>query len=317
ISADVREGSFQKDLETFLSDQFPLREALVYLQTGIRYISGQREIGGAYLCGDGRLIQKITQADIDKAELRKYAGKINKLTEICPVYVLYVPSAGAVPGNLLPAGAPTYDYTSLYEDLVPALGRAKSLNLSDYLTDGKYYYKTDHHWNAQGAYLGYRAFCDLKGEEPREMEEYHCRMASPDFRGTLSSMVPVLKSRDEILLPEVPETTVTADGNTIDFYDEASLAGKDKYNVFQGGNHGILEIENKEYNNTLTDKINDKEGKTLLILKDSFANSFVPYIVRDYSRIIMIDERYSFLGLTETIQQIRPDEILVIREIIH
>ena len=57
ISGNIKDGSFQTDLESFLSDQFPLREKLVLLQTYLRFLAGQREIGGAYLCPDGRLIR--------------------------------------------------------------------------------------------------------------------------------------------------------------------------------------------------------------------------------------------------------------------
>ena len=91
ISSDIKDGSFQSDLENFLSDQFPLRDGLVYARNALRYLCGKREISGAYLCRDGRLIQKITDADIDKSALLAYADKFNGIAKKHKVFVMYVP----------------------------------------------------------------------------------------------------------------------------------------------------------------------------------------------------------------------------------
>jgi hypothetical protein len=306
ISFNVFDGSFQDSLDSFMSDQFPLRDELVYLQTGMYYISGQREIKGAYICDDGRLIQYVTNQDINTNALISYADKINRIAKTDTVYVMYVPSACAVLTNRLPFGAPTYDYSGLYESLKTHLENAKVIDLKETLSDENCYFKTDHHWNANGAYKAYEAFCNAKGEKPRTIESFGIKTVSSDFKGTLYSKIPISKQTDEIIIPSVPDLKVTADGVPIDFYELSSLETKDKYNVFQGGNHGITEIENENGN-----------GKTLLILKDSFANSFVPFIVNDYSKIIMLDERYTFISLEDYIEKLAPDEILVLRETVN
>ena len=307
ISFNVKDGTFQNDIESLLSDQFPFREGLVKAQTGIRYIIGQRDIGGAYICKDGRLIQKITDADIDKSALISYADKINLIAEKSRVYVMYVPSAETVLKNELPKGAPIYDYGALQNELEAHLTNAKIIDLRIALSDIQCYYKTDHHWTVLGAYGAYSAFCNAKGESAKPMESFELSTVSSDFQGTLFSKVPIVKTKDEIKLPKVPKLNVAADGAEIDFYDMSALSSKDKYNVFQGGNHGIVEIENP----------NAKSDKTLLILKDSFANSFVPFIAEDYSKIIMLDERYGFISTQEYADSLNPDEILVLREIIN
>lgn len=306
ISRKIRDGSFQEDLESYLSDQFPLREELVYLQTWLRFAVGQRDIGGAYICKSGRLIQKTTDADIDVKALKAYALKVNAAAEERKTYVMYVPSAGVELKSELPKGAVMYDYDSLYAGLTKRLPAATALDLRGVIASPDCYYKTDHHWNYNGAYLAYTEFCKARGVQAKPLESFGVKTVSGDFRGTLYSKVPTFKGVDEIGLPSVPELSVTADGKTIDFYDYKALETKDKYNVFQGGNHGVVEIENKNGN-----------GKTLLVLKDSFANSFVPYIAGEYSKIVMLDERYAFVSLNEFAKQLNPDEILVLREIIN
>jgi len=305
ISHNIKDGSFQGDFETYLSDQFIFREKLIWAQTGIRYLAGQRDIGGAYICKNGRLIQKITNSDVDKSQLEAYAKKINRIAGDYKVYVMLVPSAGCVLKDELPDGAPMYDYDGIYNSLSTELNNANMIDIKAALSLPDCYYKTDHHWNALGAYNAYNAFCEAKHERAAALESFNLKSVSTDFQGTLFSKVPISKEKDEILLPENQFSEVTADGVKADFYDMKALESKDKYNVFQGGNHGICEIENK----------NAKSDKTLLILKDSFANSFVPYIAGDYKKIILLDERYTFVSLEDYVKTLNPDEILVLKEI--
>ena len=307
ISSDIKGGEFQSDLESFLSDQFPIRDKLVFCQSKLRYLIGQRDIGGAYICKNGTLIQKITESDINKEALSSYADKINSIAKSRAVYVMYVPSAGAVLKEELPKGAPFYDFGKLCSELESRLENARLIDLRIDLSSDECYYKTDHHWTDKGAYKAYSAFCDAKGESPAAYESFDLKEACADFQGTLYSKAPIVKTADEIRLPEIPELKVTADGRETPFYDMSALETKDKYNVFQGGNHGIVEIENQ----------NATSDKTLLILKDSFANSFVPYVAGDYSKIIMLDERYTFISLEDYVEGLSPDEILVLREIIN
>ena len=305
VSHNFKDGSFQSDLENYLSDQFLFRDALVYTQSMIRFGLGQRDIGGAYICDGGRLIQKITETEINEKSLCAYADKINRIAENNKVYVMYVPSAGAINQKELPSGAPMYDYSSLYNKLSSRLDNAICIDLRNYLNSTDYY-KTDHHWNADGAYAAYAAFCTAKGENAKKKELFKLKKVTSDFQGTLYSKALVKNTKDDILLPDIPSLEVISDGKSIDFYDYSALKTKDKYNVFQGGNHGITEI-----------KRNADNGKTLLVFKDSFANSFIPYIVRDYSRIVIIDERYAFISAEEYVKSVKPDEVLFLREIIN
>lgn len=306
ISPDFFSGEFQDSLDSFVSDQFPFREKFIYLRTGLLFASGQREINGAYVCDDGRLVQYVTDADIDENVLISYADKVNRIAKNNTVYVMYVPSACVELSGQMPGGKPTYDYQALCETLSSHLKSARLIDLTEKLANEAFYYKTDHHWNINGAYEAYKAFCEEKGETPKPLDSFGIRTVSEDFRGTLFSKVPISKQIDEIIIPSIPELSVTADGVPVDFYSLDALEAKDKYNIFQGGNHGIVEITNEKGN-----------GKTLLILKDSYANSFVPFIADEYSKIIMLDERYTFISLEEYVNTLSPDEILVLREIIN
>ena len=97
--------------------------------------------------------------------------------------------------------------------------------------------------------------------------------------------------------------SVTADGKESSVYNMAAAGEKDKYKVFFGGNYGQTVITG-----------GCKNGKTLLMIKDSFANSLAPMLTADYETIIMLDMRY-FAGSTQQlIEDYGVDEILFVAE---
>ena len=85
--------------------------------------------------------------------------------------------------------------------------------------------------------------------------------------------------------------TLNKDSNTTldGLYDLSKLEEKDKYPVFLGGNNAYVDI-----------KTSVKNGKTLLVIKDSYAHTFVPMLANHYERIIMLDYRY-FNGSTKAV----------------
>lgn len=291
--------NLQDDFESYLSDQFIARDFIVSSKSKLKYAFGKRDINGAYI-GKNRYLQKITDSDVDEKSCILYADKINKLAEDVQTYVIYVPSAGCVLKNELPKNAKMYDFDKLYSTLSSRLTNAKMIKIND--ID---YYITDHHWTSAGAYSAYKSWCEAHNTKPKN---FNFKTVSSDFQGTLYSKALINKfGFDTIEAPVISEEiTVTADGKNIELYDETALKSKDKYNFFEGGNHGVLTIENH----------NAKSHKVLLILKDSFANSFVPYLVGDYQKIIMLDERYTFITPNEIIENENIDELVVIKEII-
>ena len=80
---------------------------------------------------------------------------------------------------------------------------------------------------------------------------------------------------------------------------------KDKYAVYMGGNYAEVNISTGE-----------PSGKgRILIVKDSFANSMVPWMLKDYANIDMIDLRYFTGSLQSYIERTKPDEILVLYQL--
>ena len=310
ITFDVMDGKLQDSLEKYLSDQFPLRDTLKGAEVNLKLTFGSTDIGGAYVGQDGRLFQKLLDSDVDKDKCVRYAARVNRIAEETgiPTVVMYVPSSGIALPGAMPNGAPMYDYDGLYKALQKELKSVQMIDLRKALAnEPEYYYTTDHHWTAAGVAQAYHEWRVAHGTVS-DSDAPQLMTVSDRFRGTLWSRVPSERiGYEKMQAPKLEtELIVTADGKEIGLYDYDALKTKDKYNFFQGGNHGILTVENPAVSN----------GKVLMILKDSFANSFLPCIVNDYQKIIMIDERYAFIDAGQFAKDGGVTEIAVIREII-
>jgi hypothetical protein len=309
----VLSGEFQEGLADFLSDQVPGRDRWIALNTGLKKLLGQKKINGVYLGEDGYYFQAFT--DSDYSETRKNAG-FALFDEFAAetgtsVKIMMVPTPADVLAEKLPANAPMYNADKLWSDLMAAAPGCQVIDLRQRFAhaakDTQLYYRTDHHWTTQGAYLAYVAYCEAMGVEAKTMEHFALEQVSDGFYGTIYSKVldSAAKPDSVYAATNLPKVTVTIDDKQVvdSVYFADRLEQKDKYEYFFGGNYGKVEIT--------TDANN---GKTLLIVKDSFANSMVPYLLEDYERIVMLDMRF-FGGKTrDVVTQYGVTDVLVLYE---
>jgi len=302
----ILSGSFQDKLTKFISDQFPARDLWTESGTLIKKLIGFKDIGGAYLADDGYYFEKLPQEDFDTAKYKENLGHIESFAEKnsdrdCTV--LMIPAASTVYPEKLPNNAKTYDYAAMFELAkstltscdMPDIYGALSARKDEYI-----YYKTDHHWTTKGALCAYGLLTEGKGAYDGGLELF-----SDSFLGTTYSKTldPRAECDSVYIAPVKGGIKVTADGKEMELYYTAAANEKDKYKVFFGGNHAQTLIEGGADN-----------GKTLLVIKDSFANSLVPFLTADYETIIMIDLRY-FNGSVQNIaDEMDADEILFVYE---
>ena len=169
------------------------------------------------------------------------------------------------------------------------------------------YYHTDHHWTIQGAYYAYLQAAKTL-EIDTSADTYDKAPVTRSFQGTLSAKSGFRsgeKDEIDVFLP-TGENVLASVINYVDeqkksasFYDTDKLDTRDKYALFFGGNHAQVKISTP----TETDN-------TLLVLKDSYANSFVPFLAQHYRKIVMVDPRYYYGDLEQLIQVENVQEIL-------
>ena len=282
-------GQFQKDLDAFLSDQVPLREFWIQMNTNIKKWMGKTEINGVYIGQDGCYFQQFTEDSYSQSRRDAVFALMEQFAKKQEgnVSIMIVPTPGLILEEKLPANSPMYDGDGAWQALKDATPSAQFIDLREsFAASGEgLYYRTDHHWTTQGAFLAYTQYCDAMGLTPKSMEYFGLEKVSDSFLGTIYS-----KTLDSAARPEeiwaaknLPQVRVTVDGTKVmdGIYSEEFLQKKDQYAYFFGGNWGRVDIETQAGN-----------GKTLVILKDSFANCFVPYLLEDYEKIVMLDLRY-------------------------
>lgn len=299
----VMSGDFMEDMEEYTSDQIVFRDLWTATRSLLQRAEGKEDISGTYLGAEGRYFAKVTEDSFNRAGLEKNAGYIREFFAASgkSCRAMIVPSPAGVLRDMLPENAPYYDEAGAFERLDTALG-GSLLDVRETLADVEDpYYHTDHHWTTMGAQAAYRRWAEVTGHTVRE-DALVC--ATEEFRGTLYSKVLLPDSvYDSVYYaPEITAESVVCDGKDGTLYDRDALTRKDKYELFLGGNYGQCVITTGTEN-----------GKHLLLVKDSFANAFVPFLLGDYETVTMIDLRYFRGSMAELAAE--SDDILVLTEI--
>lgn len=293
-------GSFMKSEENYAGDHFPLRKQFVSLNTEVQLTMGKRDIGsnygrtpaegGVYWGKNGHIYEALLP---NKTDIFK--NNVNAITQFgknagLEMTVMPVPSGSQEQPGSLPAYAPNDNQR---EELRAIQSTAQPgttvIDLFDTLSESKgdYYFKTDHHWNIYGAFLGYQALTKALGEQPLQQSDFDFRVVSHDFLGTLySKAITFNPQTDDFILPYCKlKNDITQQTNKMKhkgIYWEQYLTQKDKYATFLGGNHSVDVVRNADV----------KNGKKLLIVKDSYANSLIPFLAQNFSEIHIVDLRY-------------------------
>lgn len=286
----VLDGSYMDEIETYMADQFPLRDGWTGLKARLEQALGKREFHGVYLCGD-TLIAKVDEPEPSLPE--KNLGYVEALagkTEV-PVYLGLIPSAAEVWSDRLPDGAQSWDQAAFLQQAadtgLPAIDFLSALTAH---ADEDIFYRTDHHWTTLGAYCGYTAVLAAlgRGDEAIPAEAFAPETASDAFNGTLYSKSGIHWLRPDTMEFWVPETGLTVTSwrtgkpESAALYDRSYLDSKDKYSAFLGGNQPLCVIINDA----------NPDGGKLLVVRDSYSDAMAPFLARSFAEVHLLDLRY-------------------------
>ena len=306
LTADnVLSGKFMTETENYTSDQILLRDFWTGTRSALQRLEGRQDISGTYLGADGRYFAKVTDDTFDWDNYQKNLTAVEAFFaansgKACTV--LMVPSPAGVLGAELPANAPYYDEDRAFSMLEERLGETFADTRTALAGAADPYYHTDHHWTTAGAQAAYGVWAAATGHTARS---YTLTQAADSFRGTLYSKVLLPDSAYDAVdyCPDITIVSADCDGTERDsLYDLTALQKKDKYDLFLGGNYAKAVI-----------RTGTENGKHLLVIKDSFANCFVPFLTGDYETITMVDLRYCREKLQPLADE--ADDILVLYEI--
>lgn len=186
-----------------------------------------------------------------------------------------------------------------------------ALNMCETLSrhvDEPIYCRTDHHWQPLGAYYAAKLFAEAAEVPFDDIGTY----TPGSIEGFVGSMYSYTGSADILNDPEdfvyyTPSTSYTAAYYNTAFslqWDDDDLfaegaSGSDAYMYYLGGDAYIVKTDTEV-----------KNGRKLLIVKDSYGNAIVPFFTGSFEQIYVADVRYlernlvSFIndmGITDTL----------------
>lgn len=309
-------GTFATDYERYVSDQFAMRDFWIGMKTGTDLALGKKDSNGVYWGADGYLLPFFASPSDEVAKARIAA--IHTFHEATPAlrkFMMLAPTAASLHRDKLPPYAPVGDEQAVLQrirqELEPMGPNVRFVDVYAALyrkRDEPIMYKTDHHWTTRGAYYAYRELCERMGIVPQDEAAFHIQEVTDAFYGSLYS-----KSGYRHVQPDRIELYVSKAGGqlTVEYVEEGritdslyeldNLDKKDQYTVFMDGNHSLVRITTEH-----------ADGKKLLVVKDSYANSLIPFLTEHFAAIDVVDLRYYGESLTELAQDRSYDEMLLL-----
>ena len=305
-------GDYDEKFEAYMDDQFVGRDMWRKLKVTVDRIGGSRLENGVYIGTNGQLLEQIEVADENHLAANIKAIKsFSESQSKIPVRMMLVPDAANVLNHSLPSLAKPEDQTQMFSMVRKDLGDSVewidvSTELNKHKTE-KIYYKTDHHWTTLGAFYAFQAAAPSLGIEGDLSGKYVSYAVSDSFNGMLASKSGVNlgeKEQIDIYVPTEEDTDLIVDyvdegKRSTSLYDSSKLKEKDQYTVFRGGNSSLLDIRTVS-----------TSTKRLLLVKDSFANSFIPFLTPYYREIVVVDPRYYSGTINDLMDSYRISEVL-------
>ena len=303
-------GDYTSKFETYTTDQFTFRDEWITLKAASELALGKQENNDVHLCENGTLIEGFKRPensvlDSNMSALNTLVGNTD-----AKVYFALIPDKSDLYSSLLPKNVPN---DSEKEVIDYCYGQSNATNVDMYSAlsahkDEYIFYRTDHHWTSLGAYYGLSALAESMGLPCPALDSYTDRhVVSEEFYGTTwssSGFSWVDPDTMEIFVnaPEGLKVTSYPQGSPVEgkLYDFSFLEKKDKYSMFMGGNCPMHVIET-----------GNEDKPSLLILRDSYTDSLIPFLLDDFSEIHVLDLRYYRASLKAYIEQNNFDNVLV------
>lgn len=312
--SSIISGDYMEQWEKYASDQFFGRNFWRKIKVNADKIAGAKEENGVFIGKNGQLLEDIAVPDDEQLE-----ANTNAVTNFAQTYsnipttVMLVPDAACILSSRLPAFATVEDQRQMFgmveRNLGDAVNWVDTVSIMNKHKTEKLYYKTDHHWTTQGAFFVFKEAAPLFGIEGDVSDDYVSYTVTDSFNGVLASKSGVgldEKEKIDIYAPtdgddDVIVNYVNETKKTTSLYDSSKLETRDKYGVFLGGNTSVIDI-----------KTVSTSKKRLLVVKDSFADCFIPFLTPHYREIVVVDPRYYTGTMKEIMDTYRITDALIL-----
>ncbi len=263
----------------------------------------------------------------------RYANILNKFAEglddSVNVYSMVIPKSSAY--YLGQATQEKYQKLSIRNknniDTISSTLNDKVIDVNIYDILGRHaneeiYARTDHHWTALGAYYASSVFADKAGVAFDEISEF-TEVRREGYLGTYYYVYSskdnnsVLQQNPEDFLSYIPDAKYSVDYFSSKGFSDGPISESrlSEHNGF------FFEISDKKVGSWYSTFIlgdtycvkattECKNGRKLLIIKDSYGNALAPFMVEGFEEIYVVDGRKYTKNLKETINEFGITDVL-------
>lgn len=292
-------GKSSVKLMNFFSDQIAGRSRFIKIYADISSGNGESKINGVFANENMLLNGNINLSGISDSVVNRVNNFAEKYSS--SFYFIAVPSSDGIYSNLLPEYIPD-DFQSeqiqnFYDRLSPGIRKINAFNILKNFSDEYIYYRTDTKWTAYGAYCVYRTAIQKLGFIPVAYDKFTIEHVTSGFRGNLYniSQCDIAKNdfidiyySDSINIQSITAYDQNLNQSSRSLYDKSFLNSRYMYNIYLGEDAPALKIKTSVNNN-----------KKLMVIKDSCADCFIPFLTQHYSEITVISADYSGFSFTD------------------
>lgn len=346
------ENKYTKDYEKYINDQFVWRDGWITLKSVFETALGKTENNGVAYGKDHYIFNKLYPSELGEtrgngtgfggdgedeiplpvvngSQLARNSGFLLDFARKsggARVTLALAPNSYAVLRDKMPPFLPSVDakaqianFYAGVDDSVSTLDLAAPLEEAS--RQRQVYYRNDHHWTTDGAWEGYRAYCEARGLPCATLEELApYRREELGFLGTYYN-----KSKNFNALPDtlvwydIPVEEVTIDGGrtvlqsdgttaeVTGLYQTEKFRTRDKYAAFLYGNNGLTVI--RAGNNK---RAGGGEPSRVLLIKDSYGNCFAPFLTYSYDEVWVADLRNMTFKISELMRENQFEDVLIL-----
>ena len=301
----VLEGTYMKDFETYINDQFVFRDHWIFIKSVTERVLLKNENNGIYRGRNDYLFDKVLTAPATTDRNLQFFSEFLSLYQDQPITSVIVPSSFAILTDLRPRGVVFLDQLSLIDEWSQTFGL---LNIAPVLKahqNEDIFYKSDHHWTLFGAYLAYQEILTAWNLEALPFETFDTETQEGFYGSYFRRGRPVFYPSETMVFYDPAIVRYEYFGQRHDsLIDRSALLTMDPYRAFMHGNIGLSHVfmtEDTEVENKI------------LIIKDSYANSLIPFLTHHFDQIDVVDLRHFNGSLKALIETGEYDQILFLQ----
>lgn len=296
---------YMKEYEAYQADQFVGRDGWTAIKTKTDFLLGKRDSNQVFYGKGGYLLEDIVSDEGENTKhniesIKNFADRNEK----SDIYFMLVPNAANVWADRLPKSAPVKNQTAQMAGVKKKLeNKVTWIDVEAALrkhAKEELYYHTDHHWTSLAAGYAFDEAASVMELDKKAGTVLQGYVVTNEFNGTLSAKSGYLRKYKEPITAFLPNgetfTKVLVQDSEgrkkATLYDSEKLKGKDKYALFMGGDFPLLDI-----------KTTSSSERKLLLLKDSYANCFIPFLVSYYQEIVVVDPRYYYEDMGKLLEK--------------